>query len=190
MILFIMKGEVIVSAFKKFLCAVIVFAISINLFGCGLIYIEDKDEEIGNKMEGKLEQLFLAVQNGDRETFKNFFDEDVALQADFQYGIDYVFELYQGDLKEVKWTHQLGTGEHIGPEKHYEYAFGSFDIVTSENEYLLYMEFYTQYKSKYPKGTYIIRKFKLLEKDSLERGENFHDCSQRYGIYYPGWLGG
>ena len=33
MILFIMKGEVIVSVFKKFLCAVIVFAISINLFG-------------------------------------------------------------------------------------------------------------------------------------------------------------
>jgi hypothetical protein len=83
----------------------------------------------------------------------------------------------------------MGEGTRFVPGERIHYAFTTFNIITNENEYVAYIDFYTQYSSKYPEGSYRIRMFKLLTKQMLDDGENFHDCSLRHGIYYPGWLG-
>lgn len=158
---------------------------SFSLFGCTSQFDEEK---IGKDMEGILTQLFTSVQEGDKKAFKTFFADHVVELPDFEKGCDYVFEQFQGSVLSIKCDYPMGTGKHIVPGEQIHYAFTTFDVNTSENYYMVYVEFYTKYQSQYPDDPYKIKKFKLLNKHQWDNGITFNDCNQRYGIYYPGWL--
>lgn len=175
------------SILKKFLSAVVALITLFSFSGCNTNQFDE--EQIGKDMEGVLTQLFQAVQNRDQEKFQTFFADHVIELDDFEYGSNYVFDLYQGEFAEVNFRSAGHTGDHLVPGEQICYAYMTFIVSTSEAEYLACIEFYTKYESKYPDDPYKIRKFSLLEKQddgSFEKGEGF---SQRYGIYYPGWLG-
>lgn len=163
------------TVLKKFLSGAVALVIMLNLVGCSN---QMDEEQIGQDMEEVLTCLFDAVQERDLETFKTFFDDDVVTISDFEYGCNYVFELYQGDLLNINYFGTGHTGKTFTAEEQICYAYMTFDVITSEKEYRVGVEFYTQYPYK-------IRKFKLLDKQ-----ENVDDYgfSQRYGIFYPGWL--
>jgi hypothetical protein len=136
-------------------------------------------------MEEILTEMFSAIKNDNKERFKTFFADHVVGISDFENGFDYVCELYEGNLVDINARLPFGIGDKLAPDLHLEYAFTAFDIITSNNEYIAYVEFYT----KAPNNQYKIRKFKLLEKQAFDSGEeSFSDCGMRYGIYYPGWI--
>lgn len=171
---------------EKFLSGVIALVTSFSFCSCN--YNQFDDEKIGKAMEEILTQLFNSVQDGDKETFKVFFADHVVELSDFEDGCNYVFDQYQGRVLSVKCNYPMGTGKHIVPGEQICYAFSTFDISTDRNSYTVFVEFYTKYQSKYHDDPYKIRKFKLLSKQQWDTGENFNDCSQRHGIYYPGWI--
>jgi hypothetical protein len=150
---------------------------------------EPDEEQAGKDMEQVLTELFSTVQEQDKNAFISFFDDDVSAQPDFENGMDYVFSSYKGDIQSVTCKFPLGVRTDFEPGERIYRAFGTFNVVTSENEYVVYLEFFTRYESKYPNEPYKIKIFKILEKQAFDNGENFHDCSLRNGIYYPGWLG-
>ncbi len=140
-------------------------------------------------MEQILTQLFSSVQEGDRETFKTFFADDAVSKYDFEKGCDYIFDKYQGELESVTFLSVGHTGKEFVPGEQILYALMTFGLKTSEREYEVVIEFYTQYESKYPNDPYKIRKMYLLNKSedgSFEKVDS--GISLRYGIYYPGWL--
>ena len=179
-------GNPVKPILKKIMSGVVALIATLNLWGCKFNQLDE--EKIGHDMEGILTQLFNAVQARDQETFKTFFADHVVSLSDFEDGCNYVFNLYQGELLNINCNFPMATGKRIVPGEQICFAIATFGINTSENEYVAYVEFYTQYRSKYPETPYKIRKFKLLSKQQLENSENFNDCTQRYGIYYPGWI--
>ena len=124
----------------------------------------------------------------DKESFKTFFDGDILTQPDFEIGMDHVFSSYAGNVQSVTCKFPMSIETWFEPGERIYLACTNFNIITSENEYIVYVEFFTQYESKYPNSPYKIRRFKLLQKQEWDNGENFTDCTQRLGIYYPGWL--
>ena len=169
---------------KRILCFLLTILIVAPLCACS---DELNEEQIASDMEGILTELFGAVQAQDKEAFKAFFASEALNVSDFDDGWDYLLAQYKGDLLSIDCKLPMGIGTNFVPGERIHSAFTTFNIVTSENEYVAYIDFYTQYSSKYPEGSYKIRIFKLLTKQMLEDGENFHDCSLRYGIYFPGW---
>ena len=172
---------------RKLLCALMATLMTLSFFGCSFDQFDE--EKTGKEMEQILTQLFLSVQEGDRETFKTFFADDAVLKYDFEKGCDYVFDKYQGDLESVTFLSGGHTGKKFVPGEQIHYAFMTFGLKTSEREYEVVIEFYTQYESKYPNDPYKIRKMYLLNKSedgSFEKVDS--GISLRYGIYYPEWL--
>jgi hypothetical protein len=135
-----------------------------------------------------LSELLRDVQAQDKESFKTFFDEDILTQPDFENGMNYVFSSYTGNVQNITCKFPMSIETWFEPGERIYLACTNFNIITNENEYIVYVEFFTQYESKYPNSPYKIRKFKLLQKQEWDNGENFTDCTQRLGIYYPGWL--
>ena len=175
------------SVFNKILSGAIVLIALFHLWSCNTYQIDE--EKVGKHMEGVLTQLFNAVQLRDKDTFQTFFADHVVSLPDFEAGWDYVIDQYQGNLMEVKFRSTGYTGEHIVPKDKIHYAYMTFIVITSEAEYMVRVEFYTKYASTYPNDSYKIRKFSLLSK--LENGDFEDDgmgFTQRYGIYYPGWI--
>lgn len=170
---------------KRIISGAVAVIASFSLFGCSSNQLDEK--KIAADMEIILTQLFDSVKNGEKEVFKSFFAEEAVTLSDFEEGCNFVFNQYHGDLLRIDCNFPMGMGTRFVPGERIHSAFTTFNIVTSENEYVAYIDFYTQYSSKYPEGSYKIRIFKLLTKQMLDDGENFHDCSLRYGIYYPGW---
>ena len=173
---------------RNFFCVLIAMLLIISFCSCSYDHFDE--EKTGKEMEQILAQLFTSVQEGDRETFKTFFADHVISMYDFEKGCEYIFDKYQGNLESVTFLSGGHTGKHIVPGEQICYAYMTFGLKTTICEYKVCIEFYTKYESKYPDDPYKIRKMGLLEK--LEDG-NFEDAglglSQRYGIYYPGWLG-
>lgn len=148
-------------------------------------------------MEEILTQLFVAVQEGDEDTFKTFFANHVVVLPDFEDGCNYIFDIYQGDLVSVKFYSAGHTGKHIVPGEQICYAYMTFIIITSKNEYQACVEFYTKYESKYSDDSYKIKQFSLFPKQSdggfipRENDGNFSKdwiAFEKDGIYYPGWM--
>ena len=171
---------------KTIISSIVALVTSFSLFGCSSNQFDE--EKTGKTMEEILTQLFISVQEGDKETFKTFFANQIIELPDFEEGCNYVFEKFQGHVLSVKCNYPMGTGKHIVPGEQICYALTTFDISTNENSYVVYVQFYTKYQSQYPDDQYRISKFKLLNKQQLEAGETYNDCTQRYGIYYLGWL--
>ena len=173
------------SIIKKFLSGIVALITSFNLVGCNS---KLTDEEIGKAMEEILTQLFISVQEVDKETFKTFFADHVVAMSDFENGCSYVFDRYQGNLISVKFRSAGSSGTHFVPGEKISYAYMTFFVNTSEKEYMVCIEFYTHYQSKYPDGSYKIRKFSLLTKQDDGEFEDHNGFNLRYGIYYPGWI--
>jgi len=172
------------SYLKKIISGVVAMVTLFSLFGCSSNQLNE--QKIAMDMEIILTQLFDSVKNGEKEIFKTFFADFVLNDSDFEEGCDYVFALYQGDLLEIDCNLPLVTGTLFVPGERIHSAETSFHIITSVNEYVLFIGFYTQY-SKYPEGSYKIKTFKLITKQMYDGGEDFTDCSLRNGIYYPNW---
>ena len=170
---------------KKVLCFLMTILIVSTFCACS---DEPNEEKAGKDMEVVLSELFRTVQAQDQESFKTFFDGDILAQPDFEDGMNYVFSSYTGNVQSVTCKFPMAIETWFEPGERIYLAFTSFDIITNDNEYIVYVEFFTQYESKYPNSPYKIRIFKLLQKQEWDNGENFTDCSQRLGIYYPGWL--
>ena len=179
---------------KKIICFLMTVLIIFTLCACS----DELDEkQVGKDMEQVLTELFSAVQKQDKNSFISFFDDDVSAQLDFENGCQYVFDTYQGELVGVDFLSAGHTGKLFVQGEQICYAYMSFRIITSENEYEVCVEFYTQYESKYPNDPYKIRQFSIFPK--LDDGSfipkesdgNFSEdwiaFGQRHGIYYPGW---
>ena len=173
------------SHLKKIISGIVAIVTLFSLFSCSSNQIDE--EKTATDMKEILTQLFDLIKNGDKEVFKTYFADEALNVSDFEDGWDFLFDQYKGDLLSIDCKFPMGAGTKFVPGERIHYAFTTFNIITNENEYVAYIDFYTQYSSKYPKGSYRIRLFKLLTKQMLDDGENFHDCSLRYGIYYPGW---
>ena len=162
------------SYLKKFISVVIAMLTLFNLFGCSSNQIDQ--EKIAADMEIILTQIFDLIKNGDKETFKTYFADDALNVSDFEDGWNFLLTQYKGDLLNIDCKFPMGKGTRFVPGERIQTAFTTFNIITNENEYVAYIDFYTQYSSKYPEGSYKIRIFKLLTKHMLDDGENFHDC--------------
>ena len=150
----------------------------------GIMDDQIDQEEASAHMKIILTDLFNSVKKDERQLFNDFFADHVLSMDDFENGKNYVFNSYKGDLKNIECNLPMGTGESIGPNVHIFYAFTSFKIITTDNEYTVYVQFYT----KNPETEYKIMKFKLLDKQAMDNGDDFSDMGLRYGIYYPGWV--
>ena len=170
---------------KKALCFLMTILIVSTFCACS---DEPNEEKAGKDMEVVLSELFRTVQAQDQESFKTFFDDDILARPDFEDGMNYVFSSYTGNVQSVTCKFPMAIETWFVPGERIYLACTSFDIITNDNEYIVYVQFFTQYESKYPNSPYKIRRFKLLQKQEWDNGENFTDCTQRLGIYYPGWL--
>ena len=181
------------TTLKRFFILATMLAILLNFVGCSSYKFNE--EKVGADMEEKLTQLFISVQNGDKETFKTFFAEHVISLSHFEAGCNYVFDTFHGDLIDVTFHSAGHTGKEIVPGEQICYAYMTFRVTTSKEEYEVCVEFYTQYESKYPNNSYKIRQFSLFPKQKdgnfipKEIDGNFSRdwIAFGYGIYYPGW---
>lgn len=178
---------------KRIFVTILVFTVSIGLCGClnKIVYIFDPidEEDAAAQIEKLFVDLLDAVNENQTEVFDTYFANHVLTLHDFEKGRNYLFETYKGELIDIE--HSVGSsGESIEPGEHYWYQSVYFDIITSENEYMACVEFYTKYKSENPEEPYKIRKIKLVEKQNFENSGKYTDCGLRYGIYYPGWVNG
>ena len=171
--------------FKRILCVLMTILIILTFPACS---DEPNEEKAGKDMEVVLSELFLAVQVQDQESFKTFFDGDILTQPDFENGMNYVFSSYTGNVQNITCKFPMSIETWFEPGERIYLACTNFNIITNDNEYIVYVQFFTQYESRYPNSPYKIRRFKLLQKQEWDNGENFTDCTQRLGIYYPGWL--
>ena len=175
------------TTLKKVLSTAVALIMLFSLSSCSLNQYDE--EKVGKDMEEILTQLLETVQEGNKELFKTFFAYHVVELPDFEEGLNYVFEKYQGYLLDVKLRSAGHTGDEIRPGEHRYYAYMTFIATTSEKEYMICVEFYTKYESENPEEPYKIRKFSLLAK---QEDGNFEDDGMgfnlRYGIYYPGWI--
>ena len=184
------------SCLKKIISGIVAVLTSFSLFSCSFNQLDE--DEIGKTMEEILTQLFMSVQEGDKNAFRTFFADHVIELPTFENGCNYIFDIYQGDLMSVSFQSAGHTGKQIVPGEHICYAYMSFIITTSKNEYEVCVEFYTKYESKYPNDPYKIKQISLFPKLSdgsfipRESDGNFSkdwiDFAQD-GIYYPGWMG-
>lgn len=101
-------------------------------------------------MEIILTQIFDLIKNGDKETFKTYFADDALNVSDFEDGWNFLLTQYKGDLLNIDCKFPMGEGTRFVPGERIQTAFTTFNIITNENEYVAYIDFYTQYSSKYP----------------------------------------
>lgn len=184
------------SYLKKIISGVVALLASFSLFSCSFNQLDK--EETGKTMEEILTQLFMSVQEGAKDTFRTFFANHVVELPTFEDGCNYIFDTYQGDLISVNFHSAGHTGKHIVPGEQICYAYMTFIIITSKNEYQACVEFYTKYESKYPNDPYKIKQFSFFPKLSdggfIPR-ESDGNLSKDWiafaqdGIYYPGWMG-
>ena len=178
------------SVLLRVICSAMAIVMVIGLLGCkyanlrGFTYDQIDQNEAKNQMTRILIDLFDAVKNDNIQQFDNFFADHVITLPDFKNGRDYVFDTYSGEIISIECRLPMITGENIRNDMHLFFASTIFDIVTSNDEYRVYVEFYT----KDAETQYKIRKFKMLSKLSVDNGENFSDMGLRYGIYYSGWI--
>ncbi|MBQ7012085.1 MAG: DUF5104 domain-containing protein [Clostridia bacterium] len=187
---FIKRRKKMVVILKRIICGVVILATSLGLCGCikRLVYIpnEVNEEYEYNNIKQVVVELLNSVKNDENNRFESYFADYVSVMPDFENGKSYVFDIFKGNLLSVDGDLPMGEGENILPKEHLRYAFTVFNIVTDENEYKAFVEIYTSN----PNNQYKIKKFKILDKQALENGENFNDTTLRNGIYYPGWIDG
>lgn len=183
------------SYLNKIISGIVAVLTSFSLFSCSFNHIDK--EEMGKTMEKILTQLFMSVQDGDKNEFRTFFADHVIELPTFEDGCNYIFDIYQGDLESVSFHSAGHTGKHIVSGEQICYAYMTFIITTSQNEYQVCVEFYTKYESKYPNAPYKIKQISLFPKLSdgsfipKESDGNFSKdwiSFAQDGIYFPGWM--
>ncbi|MDD7179917.1 MAG: hypothetical protein PUH20_04435 [Eubacterium sp.] len=181
---------------KRIIGGILAIITSFSLFGCSSNQIDEG--KMATDMEEILTQLFMSVQCGDKNTFRNFFADHVVELPTFTGGCNYIFDIFQGDLMSVNFYSAGHTEKQIVPGEQICFAYMTFIVTTSQKEYQACVEFYTKYESKYPNDPYKIKQISLFPKLSdgsfipKESDGNFSKdwiafCQD--GIYYPGWRG-
>ena len=170
---------------KKIFCGLSAILMLLNFSGYYVKYDYDKDKMRLDEANSFGISVVQTIEAKDEETFRSYFTDEVSVSSDFADGMQYVFDLFSGEIESIGdfGTHMGGSysarGESIIP-------IVICRIVTSENEYKLYFEYYqkdSMYQGK------IIR-LKLIENKGLPETGVFNNnggMGNKTGVYHPGW---
>lgn len=146
----------------------------------------DKIQSDKDNVKGIAIEIIGLIENDDRESFNSLFTSDAIKTSDFDIGIDYTFEVYDGICVNIN-----DCGTHIrdfyNSGKQTKTAFAYFDIVSSKTEYFLYFEYFL--KDEQYNNQNKIQKIKIVEKSKVldEYNYNYGEKYDRLGIYNPDW---
>ena len=127
-----------------------------------------------------------TIENNNQEEFKSYFTVGAIQTQDFDLGIQYVFDAYSGNCKDIK-----DAGTHIGDlfdsGNQTKIAFSYYSVITEDSEYMLYFEYYLKDEINY--NTSKISKLKLVNMADVrdKNSYNFGGKYNRLGIYNPNW---
>ena len=169
---------------KKILSVSVIFAVIFALVGCGLLNFDD-ESAIKEKTKTRAIEVLATLENGDREAFRVSFEAWICDMPDYGKGENYSFDFFKGEVLSVE-QRTFHTGERISNvQDSYKTATGTYDVVTSEGEYVVYIQYFISHTNEEYIGK--LRKFKLIDKKDAEPG----CCAEmgwKYGVYYPGWV--
>lgn len=106
---------------KKIICLIGVFVVMFELTGC--IFRNNtnvRTEELSRQSKSEMDRIYevedvlvKALENKDEELLKSLFSEKaLSRSGDIEKGIDYIFNLYQGEFVEIVERNH-GSDEHI-----------------------------------------------------------------------------
>ncbi len=156
-----------VQYIKKILSPCVILVVIFALAGCGLLYFDDESVIKENTKIRALEVL-ATLENGDREAFRASFEDWISDMTDYDKGENYSFDFFKGEVVSIE-QRTFHTGERkSNVQDSHSTATGTYDIVTSEGEYVLYIEYFTFHTNESYIGK--LRKFKLIDKKDAEPG--------------------
>lgn len=128
--------------------------------------------------------LLSAIETRDREKLKSILSKDALESADLEDGMDYFFGLLEN--KEIVNIQKLGLGTHdrFDSGKHEKWIGRSYNIVTNDGEYYLYIIYWQVNKNRCILGmNYIKMTPRIVGDEEYIKSSEY----QRSGIYNPQW---
>ena len=94
------------------------------------------------KADARMEQLLKIITNKDEDKLKGMFSKQAINDAlDFDDGMEYLFDLIQGDI--VSWKQERFSSSGLRDEgKKYTKLLTWYTVVTDENDYLIFASDY------------------------------------------------
>ena len=125
-------------------CMILLFLASVMLLcscgeGVGRIMIFDNNNK---KADARMEKLLEAITSKDEDALKKLFSKQALNDAvNFDDGMDYLFELIQGNI--VSWKQERFSSDGLSEDgKKYTKLFTWYTVVTEKNKYLFFTSDY------------------------------------------------
>ena len=161
------------------ICGVIVMALFFGGCSSGMNRIQEEKALVKDVAV----DLLGVIAQKDRDKLKAFFSDTAYSSADFEIGMDYVFDIFTGKIQSVenKGTH---VQDYWNAGSHTKLAIGLYEVITDANSYMLYFEYYQKHDVYRDK---MIRLKLIVKEDTQETGafSNHGGMGDKIGIYYP-----
>ena len=127
---------------KKHLIFLEVIILMLSLCGCALssIFEDNTQSELNTTKEVAI-QIIQIISQSDTEKFKEYFTEEALKTSDFETGLNYIFDIFDGEFETAK---DGGTSvlNSFNSGKQAKMAKALYDISTDQGEYVIYFEYF------------------------------------------------
>ena len=129
--------------------------------------------------------LVEALEKKDRELLKSVLSNSALASEDLDAGIDYCFELLEGENFSVKTAYGISGHERWAYGKHREWAQNSGVLTVDGKDYLY--ELVVFMANDWNPDAVGLDSFKLSPYDSAAPRNGLIEKYDRSGVYYPAW---
>ena len=175
--------EEILSMSKKLILMILVLVSLLLFSSCdeiwgnsgGGIFVSDEEQA-----DARMEQIISAIKAYDKEALKSLFSKKAIDEAnDFEDGVDYLFELLQGDINTYERDGFSGDGLIEYGKKSLMIRF-AFNVKTDEDLYKFFViDYNTDTINSDNQGVYMLELIKFTDEKDLKSWQD----RMRAGIY-------
>jgi len=170
------------SKMKSYFLSLGVLVMILNLCGCN-----NKTNEQISEANNFRDSIIEAISSKNVENLRKYFTDDISSSTNLDKGIEYIFNIFSGEIQSII-DYGTGIGGEFSNRGKSIIPTILCSIITDNNEYLLYFEYYQKdsiYQNK------IIRMKLVIKEEYPDTGafNNHGGMGNKTGIYYPGWDG-
>lgn len=155
------------------------------LSGCISVFkMRSSDSEL-KESEKLAVSLITTLELRDSQGFRKMFDDSVLNMPEFENGEKYAFEIFYGNLQSISIKSHSSGSRTSNVVDSYTTLDVLCDVITTQNQYMVYIEYFTSHDNVNRINKII--KFKIIETENAAPYSNFADMGAKYGVYYPGW---
>ena len=170
---------------KKFSFELLLLASTLLLSSCffpggrGVIF-----DDSGSKTDALMEQVFDILERKDHSALKAMFSPKALNEAnDFEINMEYLFELFQGEIISWKKTSRSGETKNRYGKKSIQ-AISRYTVTTDKDEYLFLIVWYT--RDDFDADNIGVQTLRVLRTDDKEtQFKMWEEMITTPGIYKP-----